>query len=202
MSRRLLLADSYQAPAVGGASDNFNRADSGTLGTSSSGHVWTNHGTPTFGIVSNAAHPPAGVSDYNIASLDGGLVNCTVQCTITAPIGLDFDAGLAGRVVDQNNFIILDVSRSGSDLVTRVFKRVGGSFTGLTTFLNPAPGVAQGTPFVAKLVLSGAGGEAFLNATSIGTFSGLDAVLQTPTRNGIVTSLSDTTAVFEDFSIT
>jgi hypothetical protein len=181
------------------AADNFNRADAATLGTSSSGHLWTSHGTP-FTLSSNAAHPPSGITDYTIDSLNGGTADVTVSCTITPrDLGHDFDAGLAGRVVDNNNFVFLDISRSGSVLLTRTFQRVGGSFTGLTSLVNPI--AAAGTPMLVELVLSGDAGESFIDGVSMGSFSGLNGALLTPTRHGIVTSLTDPLSTFDDFNI-
>lgn len=204
LMRRGTIAAARHLAASSGASDTFDRANASTLGTSSSGHTWsTTAGTWT--IASNKGHPPLGLSAYTAATLDDGVTaNATIQVTLTSGSGLDFDGGPIGHFIDINNFVFMDISRTGStQYLTRTFQRVGGSFTGLTTLVNPVSGITQGTPFVAKLVLSGSGGESFINGVSMGTFSGVDGSLLSSTRHGVVFSASDgTTAIdMEDFSI-
>jgi hypothetical protein len=196
--RRAAIADAYQAPVGGGFTDNFNRADAASLGA-----PWSYSGA-NWAIVSNKARPPAGLTDYDAAVVNASLVDCTVQVTINAPVGLNFDGGLVARYVDINNFIFMDISLAGSSFLTRTFQRVGGSFSGLTSLVNPVSGIAPGTPFTAKMVLSGSTGESFINNVSMGTFSGVNAALLSSTTHGMVCSLDDvvTPPDFEDFSAT
>lgn len=80
------------------AADNFNRADSATLGTSSSGATWTNIDANTIGIVSNAA---SGVNGQSCrATLDAGKNSYTVSC-ILKNVGSECNIYL--RFVDANN---------------------------------------------------------------------------------------------------
>lgn len=80
------------------AADNFNRADSATLGTSSSGATWANIDANTIGIVSNAASGVNGVSCR--ATLDAGKTSYTVSATLKF-VGSECNIYL--RFVDSNN---------------------------------------------------------------------------------------------------
>jgi hypothetical protein len=197
------LLNPYAYAAAGGGglpADDFNRANAASLGTSSSGHTWVSLGAP-FTIAGNAAHPPSGLADYTIDYIDAGEADVTIEVTITATPGLDFDGGIAGRVVDINNFVFFDISRTGSTFLTRTFQRVGGSFSGLTSLVNPVAGTPS-DPKVVRLVLSGSGGESFIDGVSVGSFSGLNAALVTPTKHGFVSNLSDTSATYDGFAVT
>jgi hypothetical protein len=201
--RAITVADGYQAPApASGASDDFNRANAATLNTSSSGHTWAVT-AGTWNVASNQGHPPLALTDYRAATLDGGLVDATIECTFNAPVGLNFDGGLVGRFVDINNFIFLDISLVGSSFLTRTFQRVGGSFSGLTSLVNPVSGIVPGTPFTAKMVLTGSSGESFINNVSMGAFSGVDSGLLASDLHGVVFSSTDsvTPPDFDNFSI-
>lgn len=203
--RRAIVADAYAAAAAGGVTDTFNRADAATLGTSTSGHLWTVT-AGTWTIASNVGHPPLSLAAYTAATVDDGVTaDAVIEVTLNSPSGLDFDGGPIGHFVDINNFVFMDISRTGAtDYLTRTFQRVGGTFTGLTSLVNPVPGIAQGTPYTARLELSGSGGESFINGVSVGAFSGVDGSLLTSTRHGVVFSATDSTirADIEDFSIT
>lgn len=180
-------------------SDAFTRADNASsLGTADSGQVWTAH-AGTWGISSNRAVPPA---TLGTASVDAGATLVTVQLTgIPAGVG-NTDVGLLARFVDTSNYLFLNVSKTGSVMQARMFKRVGGTNTGITTLVNPAAPDAT-NPFTMKVVFSSAtAGEAFVNGASVGTFTGLDAVLQTPTRYGLWVNGSSGNARYDDLTIT
>lgn len=201
----MTLLNSYQFQPSGGGggslvSDTFNRANAASLGTSSSGAVWTVHTADTWSIVSNQADPPS-IGGYSVASLDSGETDVTITVTVYPESG-GVDIGLAARVVDNNNFVFLDVSKSGANYTTRTFKRVGGSFTGITSALGPPlSGVtAQPDPFTISMVLSGSGGESFVAGNSVGTFTGLSGPLLTATRHGIVIGPSSG-GLFDTFDV-
>lgn len=202
--RRGIVADAYQAAAATGVTDDFNRADAATLGTSTSGHLWSVT-AGTWTIAGNKGHPPLSLAAYTAATVDdGATVDAVIEVTLNSLSGLDFDGGPIGHFVDINNFVFMDISRTGAtDYLTRTFQRVGGSFTGLTSLVNPVPGITQGTPYVARLELSGSGGESFINGSSVGSFTGVDGSLLAATRHGVVFSATDSTfaADIEDFSV-
>jgi hypothetical protein len=91
------------APA--GASDDFNRANSTTgLGTSSSGHVWTEH-SGTGGIDANRGYNEAGTL---YASVDAGLADGDFSVKVVAgaaSAGTDFP-GIAYRVTGGSDFMV------------------------------------------------------------------------------------------------
>lgn len=179
-------------------SDNFNRADAATLGTSSSGDTWDEHGT-VWSIASNRARPPSGGS-YVFATLDAGVADVTVEATVI-PGGTP-DIGLCARVVDSNNLVFFDFSWNSDHYECRVFQRVGGSFTGITSFVSNVTAVPNNTdPYTLTLTCTGAAGEAFANGVSQGTWTGLDSSLLTATSHGLASKDSHPVA-FDDFSIT
>lgn len=82
------------------ASDNFNRANSPTLGVSSSGTAWVNIDANTIGIVDNAASGVAGQSCR--ATLPAGKNSYTVSVVLKS-VGTECNVYL--RFVDANNCI-------------------------------------------------------------------------------------------------
>lgn len=183
------------------ASDTFTRDDAATLGNAETGQAWTAH-TGTWSIASNQVQPPALTGTYATASVDVGELLVTVEVTVTPPASGAIDVGIAGRVIDNNNFVFLDVSVSGPALVSRTFERVGGTFTGLTALVDPAS-LAPRDPFTMRLVFTAAGeGESFLNDVSMGTFTGLHATLQTPTRYGLAVGDASGPNRYDNFTVT
>ncbi len=206
--RRGAVADAFQAST--GVTDTFNRADNASsLGTADSGQAWTAHGG-TWGIASNRAVAPSAAA-YNAASLDAGALLVTVQATIIPTAVGGVDIGLCGRVVDNTGYVFLDVSKSGSTIVSRTFQKTagvgGGGFTALTSSVQISANLTD-TLLVRLQFTSASAGEAFANTpflsnvwTSLGTFTGLNAALQTPTRYGLVGNNSSNVR-FDDFSVT
>lgn len=177
------------SPTVAGSSvstlvsDSFDRADNASsLGSTDTGQAWTAN-SGTWGIGSNRAVPPNAASAN--ATVDAGALAVTVSLTCIPPASGNIDVAIIARYVDANNYIFLDVSKSGSVQVSRTFSRVGGANTGITSLINPAVADITST-FTMKLVFTSASaGESFVNGVSMGTFSGLNAALQTPTKYGM-----------------
>lgn len=92
--------------AIGGgggssyASDTFTRANSATLGTSSSGHLWTQSGGSNFGITSNKASYSGGGLVAK-AVVDDGLTGGLFQFTFGV---VDGDQGLLFRFTNTTNY--------------------------------------------------------------------------------------------------
>jgi hypothetical protein len=187
------------------AADNFNRAD-GALGTSSSGHVWTHTG---WTVASNVARPPA-VADYRFATLDGGQADVDVTTTIIPSVSSAAnDMGLAARVVDSNNLLIYNFACIAGVWLCRAYQRVGGSFTGITSSVNPVPelGNSDFRPFRARMLVEGDAGEVFCTTQddlvtwhSQGTFSGIDGGLLAATAHGLFGNDTDESG-FDGFDI-
>jgi hypothetical protein len=195
--RRGAIADAYTS-AVSLPSDNFNRADAATLGTSSSGHTWDEHGT-AWSIASNRCVPPSS-GGYRFVTLPAGQADVTVTATINPAASPDL--GLCARVVDTNNLVFFDLDWVTDHWICRVFQRLGGSFTGLTSLVDPVAGLADNTtPFTAALTVTGATGGATINGASQGTWTGLDSSLLTATAHGLVGN-DITASTFDNFAIT
>jgi hypothetical protein len=149
-------ASNSVTPATGGggttiASDSFNRANATTLGTADTGGSWHEQFATDWQITSNTAtfHGTSGWSCAYLTAL--GQADMTVQADFNYGSGVDY--GLIARVTDQDNLLFLDLSVSGANLVGNIFRRVGGSFTGIGTLFTvtaPTPGM-----HTAKLVCAG-----------------------------------------------
>lgn len=196
--RHGIVAAGYRPPAGSLPSDNFNRADAATLGTSSSGHVWNEYGT-AWSIASNRCVPPS-TGGYKFATLDASTPDVTVTATINPAASPDL--GLAARVVDVSNLVFFDIVWVSDHWICRVFQRVAGSFTGITALVNPVAGLADNTtPFTAALTVDADAGEAFINGASQGTWSGLDSSLLTATAHGLGGN-EVVSSTFDSFSTT
>jgi hypothetical protein len=175
-------------------SDNFNRADSSTLGTpSDSGSDWVSAlgGGASFGIAGNQAKETfdGGVAaDY----LECGSADGEVQVTLTV---FGDQMGVCGRLTDGANFFWVRVySGAGLDL----YRREASANNNIGSYgYTPANGD------VIKLVMSGNSLSVYLNGTlRIGPVT--DAFNNTATKHGMFASgtwIADT-ARWEDFSFT
>lgn len=192
------------------ASDSFNRAD-GPLGTADIGGAWATTGT--WSIVSGQARN-AGSADYDLATLNVSATAVDVRITIDPAAGTLNDVGPAVHVIDASNFIFLDFTFTGGNTwLCKVFQRVAGAFTGLTTLVDPIPqlGADNDTPFRARLVTAGSygpdGGEAFIAApatpttwVSVGSWVNADVSLRAATSHGFAAKTTPTTR-FDDITI-
>jgi hypothetical protein len=184
--RRAAYADQGAGGATPLAYDDFARADAATLGTSTDGHLWDEYGT-AWSISGGRARPPVGAG-YRIAAMNAGAADVDITASVL-PSAFSLsspDFGLVARSIDINNFVFFDVVWAVDHWLCRVFQRVGGTFTGITSQVNPVPGMGDNDdPFTARLVAVGDSGEAFLNGASVGTWSGLNATLLAPTWHGL-----------------
>lgn len=194
-----LILDPYRFVPSGPtvlASDNFNRANAGSLGTSSSGHAWTDSGG-TWTLSGNTAHGPAlSGGNYALSSVNAGAAD--VDITVTVALSGGVDVGIAARVIDSDTFIYMDFTESGADFITRTFQRVGGSFTGLTSLVGP---FSATSPITLRLVCVGSSGEAFVQGASVGTWSSLHASLVTPTKHGLAIGSNSSANAYDNFSV-
>lgn len=201
--RRGVLADAVVTGPTILASDTFNRAD-GAIGTSSSGHTWTELGSSTgWTVASNQARPPT--SGYDIAVLNAGDADVEVQVTVD-PKNSTPDLGPVCKVSDADNLIWYDVVYDTDHWLCRVFQRVAGSFSGngLTTLVNPVVtlGSDKTTPFEVRLQSVGQAGEVWINDVSQGTWSSLiDTGILSATSHGLAGN-AVLTAAYDDLTIT
>lgn len=200
--RRAAYADQTAAGPSFLAADTFTRANAATLGTSSSGHLWDEYGT-AWAVDGNRARPPV-FAGYRLAAMNAGAADVDIVVNVTPAVFAASvpDLGISARAIDINNFLLFDVVYETDHWLCRVFKREGGAFSGITTLVNPVPSMSSSStaPFVARLVAKGAGGEAFLNGVSVGTWSGLASPFLTPTWHGLAANDANGSG-FEDITI-
>lgn len=180
-------------PAAVSYSDDFNRSNSGTLGTMSSGPAWQQaqaSGQPGWEIVSNKASVTTGAtSDFAFAYVDVLSGEQTVQATI----GSTNCAPIFRASNPPDSYLL--VGTSGLYQVSGSMQFPGyvliGTYTGGATF-------SAGD--VVKVVASGTSIEVFRNGSSIATFT--TTANQDGTVVGFVNNGSaSTTVTVDDFSV-
>ena len=123
-------ASNSVSPTSGGGplpSDNFNRADASSLGTSSSGTAW-NDPNAAWGIFSNQGRTINATDTFDPAWLATGQTDITVSADVTLPGG---EGGIFARFTDASNYVYLDLTRAdGANVNVRIYNRVGGTFSG------------------------------------------------------------------------
>lgn len=170
----------------GGVTDSFNRADNAaSLGNADTGQAWIAL-VGTWGISSNQAACTVHSSN-DVAVIDGGLADCTVQVTTAIIFS---DSGIAVRATDGLNFIRLIFDLGSASWLLQ--KCVAGSFTTIGSALGTN---ANGD--VIKLVMSGSNFTAFKNGVQL--FTASDAFNSTVTKHGL--TAVGTVPLFDNFSI-
>lgn len=110
------------------AYDGFNRAD-GALGTSDSGHVWTNAGGSTFVISSGAVRVNANADGtYGYVTLTAGVNDVVVAADYTSNAGEQ--GGLIARATGTGTFYLLNIAQTGSIVL---YRTVSGAYTSIGT---------------------------------------------------------------------
>lgn len=142
------------------AADTFDRTDSSTLGTSSSGHTWTAYRYGAWGVSGNRAYLSTGSTLGSMAVLDGGTPDAEVSVTLAVQ-GDSGSVGIAARVVDADNMLLFLVNYLGA---LAVFRVVGGGYVDVTP---SATSFAAGD--VLSVNLDGSACEVFKNGVSCGT---------------------------------
>lgn len=163
--------------------DNFNRADAGSLGSSSEGWSWADTVTG-LDIVSNQAKGDS--SGFNRARAESDLASANHYAQVTMVLSGD-GAGPCVRFSSSADTCYLYYCDLASG---RIFSVVAGSLTSLGSFGNPGNGS------VLKLSANGTTLEAFDDGVSQGTVT--DSAISGNTRTGIEGSTS--AAVLDDFS--
>lgn len=161
--------------------DTFTRTDSAvSLGTSSSGHLWTVTGT--WGIQTNRAYSPSS----GFATIDSGVTDHSVTATIVTRDATG--SGVVARYVDANNFYI---AFNTTDGLTTLYRRNNGAY-------NQLGGVAGGANGdIIKLECIGTAQKVYRNGVEV--ISTTNGSLTTGTKCGMATGSN--TARLDDFSI-
>lgn len=185
--------------------DDFARADGTGLGTATTGQTWAGDAA-SWTIVSQRAKRPS-AAGYSAAVIDANATAVEVTVTVYPDTGAD-DLGLMARYVDSGNHILFDLSMSGGTWVCRAFEKVGGgSYTGVTTLVNPMPGLsASASPFKIRIRCLGSAGEVFATTqadlttfASMGTWT-INSGLLAGTLHGF-TANDTPAAAFDDLAI-
>lgn len=188
---------------VAGSSDNFNRTDASTLGTASSGQLWSVLSGSHWYIAGNRVSAGDGSgSSYYAAIIPSGISDATVSvdCIVAAAM----DQGLALRAQDDNNYLFVDVSGDGAgNYVTRTFRKTGTSFTPLTSLIT-LTGLSPGMTLTMKAVMSGTSITVYANKgtgdVQVGQIS-VSTGLESQTAHGIVISAGQINNLFDNFLV-
>lgn len=175
------------------ASDTFTRADSSlTLGTSSSGHVWTAL-NGVWGIGTNRARLVSGwLSNLACAVIDPEFSDGTVQCSF--PV-LNDGNRLVCRATTANDVgVYIEVDSTSCQIKSII----GGSLSTIDTIT----GMTNANGDVWRLELFGASVKVFKNGILVASVTSTHNV--TATKHGLGASNSGTmsTARWDDFSFT
>jgi lysophospholipase L1-like esterase len=180
------------------AADDFNRADTTTLGSTPTGaKAWTNYGTVAPAIISNQLGVNSATSITAVA-VDSSVTSYTVQATLAAITAgaANRQGGLAFRVQDATNFWWLSTRKDATTDGFDLYKNVAGVTTRVTTTATGT--VAAGA--VLKVVVTPTSITAFVNGTQI--TSSTDTALSTATRAGFCFGAAGLGTRWDDFSVT
>jgi hypothetical protein len=182
------------AVAVTGRSDDFNRANSATLGTpSDGGTAWVQLAvftSNTVGIISNqAARSDATTGAPLYAVLESSLTDVTIQFTASAVVGAT--PSFVARAADKNNLVLCQYNGSGN---MEHYHIVAGSFSSVldSTAFTPSSGD------ILTLTISGNNYTMKRNGSTVFTFT--DSTNTSNTKHGIAVGNAGTRV--DDFSIT
>lgn len=185
------------------AADTFNRADSGTLGSTNGAGVYDPVAwsvlAGTWGITSNSGVKTAG-SGQQSAVIETGVVDVDVQVTITTMTGTNSSGiGICARAVNASNYYYLLQNRLlGGGRNWFIAKLVAGVDTvlGASPYTSPAP--ANGD--VILLRCSGSTISAYINGVLL--VSVTDTSLTSGTKHGLYAIGDPAAARLDNFSVT
>lgn len=191
------IAAHYVAATAGVVvADDFNRADSSSLGSTSVGSAPWSVLTGAWGISSNTASP--GATTLSLAVVQTGVADCTVQMTVNrADTATPPFFGLCFRAVDVNNNWVLESGASSG--TAKLYKKVaGGAYSVAAQSASPIKFL---TNDIVQVVLSGTSITVKRNGATIITVT--DSALSTATRHGLYASGSPSLPTrIDDFSVT
>jgi len=169
------------------AYDEFTRAD-GAIGTSTSGHVWTNI-RGTFEIAGNKVKPT--VTGWSVAAIETGRSDGWFEIDFT--LSASGWQGVVFRAVDDENYwaFVYRVSTN----IAQLYKWINNTATGVT---NTPMSLTAGTTHRLRVLAHGTRINCYIDDTYCVTTTSSD--LQTATIAG-VTSFNDITATGDNFAV-
>ncbi len=176
--------------------DTFNRVDdASSLGTSNSGHAWSN-AAGTHGISSLHAYAPTTTVGDNRALVEsgksGGNYTVAANFRISSTAGRT-SSGLIFRGVDASNFLLCNIfdQAGGSPDTVELFRCVSGAYTSLATSFSLVGFFSAGTTYNLEIICSGTSIQAYVNGVL--RTSATSSVHQTATKVGLRTFRSAST---------
>lgn len=168
----LVIASKHDLRRLPQIWDNFDRPDSAvSLGTSTSGHVWSAL-VGTWGTIGQAAYLVTDAGE-DVALLDSGMANCLIQVQLN-PAGAASHR-LLFRGTDASNYWLLQTEFG----VYKIYQRVAGGFTGaLASFAK-----TQTDGDVITIWMAGNQVEAYINGYHV--MSANSSHNATATKHGI-----------------
>jgi hypothetical protein len=176
-------------------SDNFNRADADSLGTSSEGWSWSEL-QGDIDIVSNKAQSTAsnGTDQTAIAASDLSSTDHYVQANIDITGG-DVNPGLVARKDSSATLTYYLLTSLYAADSARIFKRVNGTFSQLTA---SAKTFTAGVGYLLKGQCNGSALELFVDGASSASVT--DTAITTGTRCGIRSDAVATFATWDNWT--
>src|SRR5262245_60900861 len=161
--------------------DNFNRADQTNLGTSSEGWSWSNV-NDRWDIASNQAKPGTAADSISRADSDLASADHYAQIDVTTTPDVGGNCSIAARFASAADTAYHFLFKNQNTSTWRIFKRVAGSFTQLSSADETVPA----TPFTIKIECNGTSLAAYKDGVSKTTVT--DSAISTGTRAGIYTN--------------
>lgn len=128
------------------ALDTFDRPNAATLGTADSGETWQPGGAD-WGIINHSARKGASPDNVWIPTNATGTYTVALSADPAAVVGNELYGPLS-RYVDEDNFILLERVRTGSEDAVKLYVRTGGVWNERDTWVN------TGLPALAPIELA------------------------------------------------
>lgn len=171
------------------AFDNFNRTNSSTgMGTSTSGHAWTNN-AGTLGISSNQSYAPT-ATQLNIATIDAVNADVTVSAKVAA-LASGQVLGLVFRYSTTSNYWRWRRTTGNQFQLEKVVSGTPTAVGGLMADITAGDTL--------KVVMNNHNIELYVNNTFISAHE--DSFNATATRCGLMTDNPSGSTRFDDFSV-
>lgn len=196
------VATATPAPvSVTAVADTFNRADAPLAGstTTTGGKVWALDGSTIPTVVSQQVKAAAGGSGNSAVTVDCGSADGDVQATLAALSGATASmiSGLCLRYVDANNYLSVQIRRSGTDQEWALVKRVAGT----ATVVSPGRADVPAAGDVVKAEMRGDTIRVLINGAervppqTVTEFT-------SATKHGLYFNGTDTVSTWDDWSFT
>lgn len=172
------------------AYDTFARSDSPSLGTSSSGQVWTTS-VGAISIISGNAVMASGVNAFT--SLTTGVVDAAVDARIKMKASGTATSYLVPRWSNSSNFIAAKINASSGSSFVQVISNVAGTTTQVGIINNPS-GLALGSTVQIRVEAKGNVYRVYVNGVLRLTTTDSGSNFLTSTQQGFGFDSSDTSS--------